>query len=128
MVIVNGTPTVLHTLGLSVVQIQPDWISHFLAVITNPSIAYILLLIGVYGLFFEFMNPGFVLPGVIGGISLLLALYAFQLLPISYTGLALILMGILFMIVEAFMPTFGALGVGGIIAFAIGCNVIRYSR
>lgn len=120
VVMMQGAPVVLHTTGLSIVSIQPGWISHFLAVITDPSVAYILLLIGVYGLFFEFMNPGFVLPGVVGGIAFLLALYAFQLLPINYAGLALILMGIIFMIAEGFMPTFGALGIGGIIAFAIG--------
>ena len=120
VVIVQGQNVTLHTEGIAIEQNQPDWRSNFLAVITDPSVAYILLLIGVYGLFFEFINPGFVLPGVMGAIALLLALYAFQLLPISYAGLSLILLGIIFMVVEAFMPTFGAIGIGGIIAFAIG--------
>lgn len=119
-VIIKGEKIILHTEGIQLIQIQPDWITHFLTIITDPSVAYILLIIGIYGLFFEFMNPGFVLPGVVGGICLLLALYAFQLLPISYAGLSLILLGIIFMIAEAFMPTFGALGIGGIIAFTIG--------
>ncbi len=127
-VIVNGENLTLHTNDIQLIQIQPDWTSHFLTIITDPSVAYILLLIGIYGLFFEFMNPGFVLPGVIGAICLLLALYAFQLLPISYAGLALIALGIIFMVAEAFMPTFGALGVGGIIAFAIGSVLLLGTR
>lgn len=99
---------------------EPDWRVKLLAVLTNPSVAYILMLIGIYGLFFEFSNPGFILPGVAGAICLLLALFAFQLLPVNYAGLALILLGIAFMVGEAFMPSFGALGVGGLIAFVIG--------
>lgn len=110
----------LKTQGLTLQSLQPDWRSQFLSVITSPSVAYILMLIGVYGLFFEFANPGFVLPGVAGAICLLIALYAFQLLPINYAGLALIILGILFMIGEAFMPSFGALGLGGIISFVVG--------
>lgn len=106
-------------------KVVPDWRINFLAIITDPNVAYILLLLGVYGLFFEFMNPGFFLPGVAGLISLLIALYAFQLLPINYVGLALILIGISFMISEAFVTSFGALGVGGIIAFIVG-SVMLY--
>jgi membrane-bound serine protease (ClpP class) len=78
------------------------------------------MLLGIYGLFFEFSNPGFVLPGVAGAISLLLALFAFQLLPINYAGLGLIILGIAFMAGEVFLPSFGALGIGGVIAFVIG--------
>jgi len=111
---------ILETKTLQITEIKPDWRSKFLAVITDPSVAYILLLIGVYGLFFEFANPGFVLPGVLGAIALLLALYAFQLLPISYAGLGLIILGIAFMVAEAFMPSFGILGIGGVIAFVAG--------
>jgi membrane-bound serine protease (ClpP class) len=110
----------LQTADAVVEVLEPDWRSRFLAVITNPNVAYILMLIGVYGLIFELANPGSLVPGVIGGICLLLALYAFQALPISYAGLALILLGIAFMLAEAFMPSFGALGIGGVIAFAVG--------
>ena len=114
----------LKTEGLMIVTIEPDWRSELLSVITDPNIAYILMMLGVYGLFFELWNPGYVLPGVIGGICLLLALYAFQLLPISYAGLGLILLGIMFMVAEAFMPSFGALGIGGVIAFVIGSIIL----
>ena len=81
------------------------------------------MLLGIYGLFFELANPGFVLPGVIGGISLLLALFAFQVLPVSFTGLALIALGITFMVAEVFVPSFGALGLGGVVAF-IACSIM----
>lgn len=98
----------------------PDWRSRLLAVIGDPGIAYILLLVGLYGLYFEFANPGFVLPGVIGAISLLLGLFALNMLPVNYVGLGLILLGIAFMVAEAFVPSFGALGLGGLVAFVIG--------
>lgn len=99
---------------------EPDWRTRFLAVITDPGVAYILLLIGMYGLFFEFSNPGFGVAGVAGAICLLLALFAFQLLPISYAGLALILLGVGLLIAEVFVPSFGVLGLGGIVAFVAG--------
>jgi membrane-bound serine protease (ClpP class) len=122
-----GADKVLSTAGAQVVTLAPDWRSRLLAVITDPSIAYILLLIGFYGLFFEFSNPGFVLPGVVGAISLLLALFAFQLLPVNYAGLGLILLGIAFMVAEAFVPSFGALGLGGVVAFVIGSVMLIQS-
>ncbi len=100
--------------------VEPDWRSRFLALITDPSIAYILLLLGMYGLLFEFYNPGFVLPGVVGAICLLVALYALQLLPVNYAGVALLVVGIAFMIAEVFVPAYGSLGIGGIVAFVIG--------
>ncbi|MBI5891463.1 MAG: nodulation protein NfeD [Nitrosomonadales bacterium] len=117
---VLGVERKLNVAGAHVVTLEPDWRSRLLSVIADPSIAYLLMLAGIFGLFFEFSNPGFVLPGVAGAISLLLALYAFQMLPISYVGLGLILLGIAFMTVEAFMPSFGVLGIGGVVAFVMG--------
>jgi membrane-bound serine protease (ClpP class) len=117
---VLGRDLALDTSSAMIEMIEPDWRVRALAIITNPAVAYVLMLVGIYGLFFEFSNPGFVLPGVVGAICLLLAMYAFQLLPVSYAGLALILLGIAFMVAEAFLPSFGALGIGGIIAFVTG--------
>jgi membrane-bound serine protease (ClpP class) len=108
----------------NVVTLEPDWRSRFLAVITDPNVALILLMIGMYGLFFEFANPGFVLPGVVGTISLLVGLFALQLLPVNYVGLGLIFLGLAFLIAEAFLPTFGSLGFGGVVAFAIGALML----
>ncbi len=110
----------METEGLLVERMEPDWRNQLLTVLTNPNVAYILMLLGIYGIIFELMNPGSLVPGVLGGICLLLALYAFQALPISYAGVALILLGIGFMVAEAFMPSFGILGIGGVIAFVIG--------
>ncbi|TMH06485.1 MAG: nodulation protein NfeD [Betaproteobacteria bacterium] len=115
-----GGERTLQTGGAAVSIEEPDWKSRFLAVITNPSIALILMMLGVYGLFFEFSNPGFVLPGVVGAIALLLGLFALHMLPVNYAGLALVALGLGFFVAEAFMPSYGSLGVGGIIAFAIG--------
>ena len=106
--------------GLAVYHHRVDWRSEFLAVITDPNIAYVLMLVGMYGLIIEFYNPGFGVPGVVGAVCLLLALYAFQVLPISYAGLGLILLGIALMTAEAFAPSFGILGLGGIVAFVVG--------
>lgn len=110
----------LETAGAAVTEMAPDWRNQLLAVITNPNVAYVLMLIGIYGLIFELAIPGAVVPGVIGGIALLLALFAFQALPVNYAGMALIVLGIMFMIGEAFVPSFGALGLGGAVAFAVG--------
>ncbi|MGH8718897.1 MAG: NfeD family protein [Burkholderiales bacterium] len=121
---VLGQDRALKLAGAQMVEVEPDWKSKFLAVITDPSIAYILLLIGIYGIFFEFYNPGFVAPGVIGAICLLLALYAFQLLPVSYAGLGLIALGLAFMVAEVFFPSFGVLGIGGVIAFVVGSVIL----
>ncbi|MGH8705315.1 MAG: NfeD family protein, partial [Burkholderiales bacterium] len=119
-----GVERTLATSGAATVAIEPDWRTRFLAVLTNPSIAYILILLGIYALLFEFSNPGLVLPGVVGAISVLLALYAFHLLPVNYAGLALMLLGIAFMVGEAFFPAYGSLGIGGLIAFVIGSVIL----
>ena len=123
-VMVLGQKRKLQTKGLSIMMLEPDWRSEFLSVITNPTIAYILMLIGIYGLILEFSNPGALLPGTIGAISLLIALYAFQLLPVNYAGMGLILLGVALMIGEAFEPSFGMLGIGGVIAFIIGSVIL----
>jgi membrane-bound serine protease (ClpP class) len=115
----SGVQT-LDTDGITVREIEPDWRSRLLAVITDPNIAYILMILGIYGLILEFYNPGMIVPGVTGAISLLLALYAFHVLPINFAGLALLLLGIALMLAEAFVPSFGALGIGGTAAFVIG--------
>ena len=120
---IAGMPHVLATKGLPVETLKPGWLIQLLSVITDPNIAVLLMLLGIYGLAFEFMSPGAVAPGVIGTISLLLGLYALNLLPIDYTGLALMLLGILFLIVEAFNPTV-VLGVGGLAAFLLGAVML----
>jgi membrane-bound serine protease (ClpP class) len=117
---VGGAKQVLKTAGLPIHVIEPDWRTQVLGVITNPSIAYILILVGAYALLFEFMNPGLVLPGVVGAIAILVALYALHLLPVSYAGLALMFLGIGFMAAEAFFPAYGSLGIGGLAAFVLG--------
>jgi membrane-bound serine protease (ClpP class) len=116
----DGQTLTLNTRNATIERVSPDWRSRLLAVIGDPSIAYILMLLGIYGLIYEFANPGMLFPGVVGGICLLLALFALQVMPISYAGLALMILGIVLMISEAFIPSFGALGLGGIIAFVIG--------
>lgn len=119
-----GQRVQLHTAGAALLSHEPDWRTRLLAVITNPSVALILMMIGVYGLFFEFMNPGTAVGGVLGGISLIVALYALQLLPVSYAGVALILLGSAFMLAEAFLPSFGVIGFGGIVAFVVGAVIL----
>src|SRR6266481_5528474 len=117
---VAGKPQTLATADLEIVTAVPDWRTELLAVITDPNVAFILLLIGTYGLIFEFLNPGAVAPGLIGSISLLVALYALNLLPINYAGAALVLLGIGLMVAEAHIGSFGVIGIGGIVAFVIG--------
>ncbi|WP_428420568.1 NfeD family protein [Methylibium sp.] len=114
----------LATRNAPLLAFEPDWRSRLLSVITDPSLALLLLLIGVYGLLFEFSNPGFVLPGVVGATCLLLALFALQMLPVNYAGLALILLGVAFLVAEAFLPSFGVLGLGGMAAFAFGALLL----
>ena len=121
---VRGRDWVLDTTTLQIEQLEPDWKAELLGVITSPTIAYLLLLVGIYGLFFEGYNPGAVFPGVIGAICLLIALYAFQMLPVNYAGFALIALGIILMIGEAVVPSFGVLGIGGIISLVIGSIIL----
>jgi membrane-bound serine protease (ClpP class) len=121
---VQGRTQVMETSSLLVEQLEPDWKSELLGVITSPTIAYLLLLIGVYGLIFEGYNPGAVFPGVVGAICLLVALYAFQMLPVNYAGAALLVLGIILMIGEAVVPSFGALGIGGVISMVIGSIIL----
>ncbi|MEX2500521.1 MAG: nodulation protein NfeD [Wenzhouxiangellaceae bacterium] len=119
----DGTRT-LATADLETVEIEADWRTNLLAIITNPTLAYILLMVGVYGLILEGYNPGALVPGVIGGICLLLALYAFQILPVNYAGLALMALGLALIAVELFVPSFGILGVGGIVAVMFGSVIL----
>ena len=121
---VAGVTRTLATKDLVLERVDPDWRTRLLEVISHPTLAYVLLLIGIYGLLFEGFNPGAVLPGVVGGISLLLALFAFQILPVNYAGLALILLGVILMIAEFMVPSFGALGIGGIASFVFGSVIL----
>tara|TARA_R110000824_G_scaffold137637_2_gene301981 strand:- start:10982 stop:12391 length:1410 start_codon:yes stop_codon:yes gene_type:complete len=111
---------VLNTEGAALTEIEPGAMTKLLAILSNPNVAFILMLIGIYGLIFEFSNPGSIGPGVIGAISLLLGLYALNQLPLDYAGLALILLGLALMIAEAFTPSFGVVGLGGVVAFVLG--------
>ena len=120
----GGEERTLSTRGMIVERFEPTWRTELLAVITNPLVAYGLLIIGLYGLMFEGYNPGAILPGVIGAICLLLGLYALQVLSVNYAGLALVGLGIAMMIAEVFVPSFGALGIGGLAAFVIGSIIL----
>ena len=124
VVIVAGKEQQLQTRSLSLEQLEPSTLTKFLGIISNPNVALLLMLIGVYGLIFEFANPGSIGPGIIGAICLILGLYALNQLPLDYTGFALLLLGLAFMVAEAFTPTFGVLGIGGIAAFVIGATML----
>lgn len=117
-------PLTLETTDLEIVRIDPDWRTRLLSIITNPTLAYILMMVGIYGLILEGYNPGALVPGVIGGICLLLALYAFQILPVNYAGLALMALGFALIAVELFVPSFGILGIGGIAAVVAGSVIL----
>ena len=121
---VAGEVVTLVTAGAAVETIEPDWRSELLAIITNPTVAYLLMMIGIYGLLLEGYNPGSLVPGTVGAICLLLALYAFQVLPVNYAGLLLILLGIILIVSEALAPSFGALGFGGIVAMVVGSIIL----
>lgn len=116
----DGSTRTLNTQGAVGVAVESDWRTRLLSIITDPTIAYLLLLLGIYGIYFELTSPGFGIPGVAGAIALLLGLFALQMLPVSYAGVALIVLGFALLVAEALMPSFGALGIGGVIAFVIG--------
>ena len=121
---VDNRTVKLATRDLAVVRVKPDWRTQLLAVITNPTVAYGLMVIGIWGLLLEGYNPGAVLPGVVGSICLLVALFAFQILSVNYAGLALVVVGTAMIIAEFFFPTYGSLGVGGLIAFIVGSLIL----
>lgn len=119
-VVISGRSLTLKTKNIVVQSFEPDWKTRFLSIITNPNITYMLLLIAIYGIFFELMNPGTFFSGVVGVIAGVISLYALNMLPFNYAGLLLILLGISFMIAEVFVAGFGILGIGGVIAFIFG--------
>lgn len=123
-VTIDGKTIELSTSGIIVREVEPDWTNQLLATITNPNIALILMMIGIYGLIFEFLNPGSLVPGTVGIISLLIGLYALAALPVDFVGIALILLGIGLLAGEAFAPSFGILGIGGIVAFVFGAAIM----
>lgn len=121
---VDHAPFTLHTKNARIEFHEPDWRTRLLSAITNPNITFLLMSIGAYGIILEFSHPGAFFPGILGAICLLLGLYAMNVLPINYAGLALIVLGIGCMTAEAFLPTFGVLGIGGAAAFAIGASIL----
>lgn len=127
VVMADGTRT-LETAELALERFDPDWRTELLSVISDPNVAYLLMLIGFYGLVFELINPGMLVPGVVGAVSLLLALFAFQVLPINYAGLGLVLLGLALIVGEAMIPSFGVLGFGGIAAFVAGSVMLMDDR
>lgn len=120
----NGAEHVLDTEGLEIITLSPDWRTRLLATITNPSVAILLMVLGFYGILFELFNPGALVPGTVGAISLLTGLYALSILPFSIAGLALILLGLALILAEAFSPSFGILGIGGTIAVVLGAMLV----
>lgn len=121
---VDQETVTLETAGLPVEAVEPDWRTQFLAAITNPNVALILMMIGIYGLLFEFINPGALVPGTLGAVSLLTGLYAMAVLPVTYAGAGLMILGIGLVVAEAFAPSFGILGVGGTIALVLGATIL----
>jgi membrane-bound serine protease (ClpP class) len=124
---VDGTTVTLNTADAQISEREPDWRNKLLSVLSNPTLAYILLMVGIYGLILEGYNPGALVPGVVGGICLLLALYAFQILPVNYAGLALMLLGFALIAIELFVPSLGVLGIGGTVAVVIGSIILMDS-
>ncbi|MEB0080270.1 nodulation protein NfeD [Pseudomonas sp. CCI3.2] len=122
--IINAHEVQLHTANALIVQDDPDWRISLLTLITNPNVTLILIVVGVFGLLVEFFNPGSAAGGIIGSICLLLALYALQLLPVNYVGVSLIMLGVTLMVAEAFLPSFGAIGFGGVASFITGAMLL----
>ncbi|MCY3814997.1 MAG: nodulation protein NfeD [Gammaproteobacteria bacterium] len=121
---VNGDMVLLQTAGAEVERLEPDWRTRFLSILTNPNVAYLLLIVGLYGLLLEGYNPGTWIPGVIGAISLLLAAYALSILPVNYAGLALMALGVGLIVAESITPSFGVMGFGGVVAFVVGSIIL----
>ncbi|SEO27026.1 membrane-bound serine protease (ClpP class) [Salinihabitans flavidus] len=120
----DGSEVTLATQGLSLEHVEPDWRTQLLSIITNPNVALILMLVGIYGLIFEFLNPGALVPGTVGGISLIMGLYSLALLPLNWAGVGLILLGLGLIVAEAFAPSFGILGIGGTVALVMGAVIL----
>jgi len=121
---IGGTTLTIDVADAEVVAFDPDWRARLLSVIASPSLALVLMMIGIYGLLFEFLSPGYLLPGVVGGICLLLGLFALQILPFSYAGLGLIALGMAFLVAEIFVPTSGALAIGGVVGIVAGAVML----
>jgi membrane-bound serine protease (ClpP class) len=120
----GGGEIIVETRGSAIEHLEPDWRIRLLSAITNPNVALILMMIGIYGLIFEFMNPGALYPGTIGAISLLIGLYALAAMPVNFAGAGLIVLGLALMVAEAFAPSFGILGIGGAVAFVLGATIL----
>jgi len=120
----NGEPVTLDTENAPITEFRPDWKTKLLSMITDPNIALILMSVGVYGIILEFYHPGSMVPGTIGAICLILGLYAMNVLPINAAGMALMILGMVFMIAEAFIPSFGVMGLGGVAAFIVGATIM----
>ena len=120
----NGEKVRLQTAGAEIERLEPDWRTRFLSILTNPNVAYLLLIVGLYGLLLEGYNPGTWIPGVIGVICLLLAAYALSILPVNYAGLALMALGVGLIVAESITPSFGVLGFGGVVAFVVGSIIL----
>ncbi|HTH28171.1 MAG TPA: nodulation protein NfeD [Sphingobium sp.] len=124
VVTVAGRQVTIDSARLALTHVRPDWRTRMLAAITNPNVAILLMMVGIYGLIFEFMNPGSFLPGTLGAICLLTGLYAFAALPVNYAGMALIMLGIGMLVAEGFLFSHGILGTGGVVAFALGASIL----
>ena len=121
---IDGEKVTLDTASVEIERLEPDWRTRFLSILTNPNVAYLLLIVGLYGLLLEGYNPGTWIPGVIGAICLLLAAYALSILPVNYAGLALMALGVGLIVAESITPSFGVMGFGGVVAFVVGSIIL----